>query len=48
MLLFLIRDWSYSYEFPYGFVGGQNFLLKRINVSLKGLTIKINIKLDCL
>ena len=32
MLLFLIRDWSYSYEFPYGYVGGQHFLLKRINV----------------
>ncbi|XP_042318791.1 atlastin-2 isoform X2 [Sceloporus undulatus] len=33
-LMFLIRDWSYPYEHPYGLTGGQQFLEKRLQVKL--------------
>lgn len=33
-LMFLIRDWSYPYEHPYGLEGGRNFLEKRLQVCL--------------
>uniref|UniRef100_A0A8C9SCB1 Atlastin GTPase 2 n=1 Tax=Scleropages formosus TaxID=113540 RepID=A0A8C9SCB1_SCLFO len=31
-LMFLIRDWSYPYEHPYGLEGGKRFLEKRLQV----------------
>ncbi|XP_053316603.1 atlastin-2 isoform X2 [Spea bombifrons] len=31
-LMFLIRDWSYPYEHPYGLEGGKKFLEKRLQV----------------
>ncbi|KAM3622740.1 uncharacterized protein V6R79_002633 [Siganus canaliculatus] len=31
-LMFLIRDWSYPYEHPYGLEGGSSFLEKRLQV----------------
>ncbi|XP_028815848.1 atlastin-3-like [Denticeps clupeoides] len=31
-LMFLIRDWSFPYEYKYGFKGGQQFLDKRLQV----------------
>ncbi|XP_048863182.1 atlastin-2 isoform X2 [Brienomyrus brachyistius] len=31
-LMFLIRDWSYPYEHPYGLEGGRRFLEKRLQV----------------
>uniref|UniRef100_A0A8D3B6D5 GB1/RHD3-type G domain-containing protein n=1 Tax=Scophthalmus maximus TaxID=52904 RepID=A0A8D3B6D5_SCOMX len=31
-LMFLIRDWSYPYEHDYGLEGGNNFLVKRLQV----------------
>ncbi|XP_039860144.1 atlastin-2-like isoform X1 [Simochromis diagramma] len=31
-LMFLIRDWSYPYEHPYGLEGGRSFLDKRLQV----------------
>ncbi|XP_015218101.1 atlastin-2 isoform X2 [Lepisosteus oculatus] len=31
-LMFLIRDWSYPYEHPYGLDGGKKFLEKRLQV----------------
>ncbi|KAM6972136.1 atlastin-2 isoform 2-T2 [Aplochiton taeniatus] len=31
-LMFLIRDWSYPYEHPYGLEGGRSFLEKRLQV----------------
>ncbi|XP_060951873.1 atlastin-2-like isoform X2 [Limanda limanda] len=31
-LMFLIRDWSYPYEHPYGLDGGMSFLEKRLQV----------------
>uniref|UniRef100_A0A8C6NI58 Atlastin 3 n=1 Tax=Nothobranchius furzeri TaxID=105023 RepID=A0A8C6NI58_NOTFU len=31
-LMFLVRDWSFPYEYPYGFKGGNNFLDKRLQV----------------
>ncbi|XP_065115391.1 atlastin-2 isoform X2 [Paramisgurnus dabryanus] len=31
-LMFLIRDWSYPYEHPYGLNGGNQFLEKRLQV----------------
>ncbi|XP_077191538.1 atlastin-2 isoform X1 [Paroedura picta] len=33
-LMFLIRDWSYPYEHPYGLAGGKQFLEKRLQVKL--------------
>ncbi|XP_053239510.1 atlastin-2 isoform X2 [Podarcis raffonei] len=33
-LMFLIRDWSYPYEHPYGLVGGKQFLEKRLQVKV--------------
>lgn len=30
--MFLIRDWSFPYEYPYGFNGGNDFLDKRLQV----------------
>lgn len=32
-LIFLVRDWSFPYEFPYGQEGGMQFLEKRLKVS---------------
>ncbi|CAH2327880.1 atlastin-1 isoform X1 [Pelobates cultripes] len=32
-LIFLVRDWSFPYEFPYGSDGGSKFLEKRLKVS---------------
>ncbi|XP_073772238.1 uncharacterized protein isoform X3 [Danio rerio] len=32
-LMFLIRDWSYPYEHPYGLEGGNQFLEKRLQVT---------------
>ncbi|CAJ0956295.1 unnamed protein product [Ranitomeya imitator] len=32
-LIFLVRDWSFPYEFPYGAEGGSKFLEKRLKVS---------------
>ncbi|KAM9832741.1 atlastin-3-like isoform X2 [Syngnathus typhle] len=31
-LMFLIRDWSFPYEYTYGFKGGNEFLEKRLQV----------------
>uniref|UniRef100_UPI00398F0335 atlastin-2 isoform X4 n=1 Tax=Pristiophorus japonicus TaxID=55135 RepID=UPI00398F0335 len=31
-LMFLIRDWSYPYEHPYGLEGGKSFLEKRLEI----------------
>ncbi|XP_072907603.1 atlastin-2 isoform X2 [Hemitrygon akajei] len=31
-LMFLIRDWSYPYEHPYGLEGGKRFLEKRLEI----------------
>uniref|UniRef100_A0A8C6WWB8 Atlastin 3 n=1 Tax=Neogobius melanostomus TaxID=47308 RepID=A0A8C6WWB8_9GOBI len=33
-LMFLIRDWSFPYEYTYGFKGGSNFLDKRLRVQV--------------
>ncbi|XP_033000930.1 atlastin-2 isoform X3 [Lacerta agilis] len=33
-LMFLIRDWSYPYEHPYGLAGGKQFLEKRLQVKV--------------
>ncbi|XP_061481592.1 atlastin-2 isoform X1 [Rhineura floridana] len=33
-LMFLIRDWSYPYEHPYGLEGGKQFLDKRLQIKL--------------
>uniref|UniRef100_A0A8C9Z7H5 Atlastin 3 n=1 Tax=Sander lucioperca TaxID=283035 RepID=A0A8C9Z7H5_SANLU len=32
-LMFLIRDWSFPYEYDYGFKGGNKFLDKRLQVN---------------
>ncbi|XP_061786100.1 atlastin-3 [Nerophis lumbriciformis] len=32
-LMFLIRDWSFPYEYQYGFIGGNEFLDKRLQVT---------------
>ena len=32
-MIFLVRDWSFPYEFPYGQEGGMKFLEKRLKVS---------------
>ncbi|XP_066535084.1 atlastin-1 [Hoplias malabaricus] len=32
-LIFLVRDWSFPYEFPYGQDGGMKFLEKRLKIS---------------
>ncbi|XP_068176823.1 atlastin-2-like isoform X2 [Antennarius striatus] len=32
-LMFLIRDWSYPYEHPYGLEGGRSFLDKRLQLT---------------
>ncbi|XP_067877806.1 LOW QUALITY PROTEIN: atlastin-3-like [Heterodontus francisci] len=31
-LLFLVRDWSFPYEYPYGLDGGKEFLERRLQV----------------
>lgn len=31
-MIFLVRDWSFPYEFPYGQEGGIKFLEKRLKV----------------
>lgn len=33
-LMFLVRDWSFPYEYQYGFKGGNEFLDKRLQVPL--------------
>lgn len=33
-LMFLIRDWSFPYEYTYGFKGGNDFLDKRLQVEI--------------
>jgi hypothetical protein len=33
--MFLIRDWSFPYEYNYGLQGGMAFLDKRLHVSRK-------------
>ncbi len=33
-LMFLIRDWSFPYEYTYGFKGGNEFLDKRLQVPI--------------
>ncbi|XP_045886325.1 atlastin-3 [Micropterus dolomieu] len=33
-LMFLIRDWSFPYEYAYGFKGGSDFLDKRLQVKV--------------
>lgn len=35
-MIFLVRDWSFPYEFPYGQEGGIKFLEKRLKVSQPG------------
>lgn len=32
-LMFLVRDWSFPYEYPYGLDGGMRFLDKRLEVN---------------
>lgn len=32
-LMFLVRDWSFPYEYNYGLQGGMSFLEKRLQVS---------------
>ncbi|XP_016151116.1 atlastin-1-like [Sinocyclocheilus grahami] len=32
-MIFLVRDWSFPYEFPYGQEGGMKFLEKRLKIS---------------
>lgn len=32
-LCFLVRDWSYPYDYRYGIEGGRNLLNKRLEVS---------------
>ncbi|XP_006109222.3 atlastin-3-like [Myotis lucifugus] len=32
-LMFLVRDWSFPYEYSYGLQGGMSFLDKRLQVS---------------
>lgn len=32
-LMFLVRDWSFPYEYSYGLQGGMSFLEKRLQVS---------------
>ena len=34
-MIFLVRDWSFPYEFPYGQEGGMKFLEKRLKVRLQ-------------
>jgi len=31
-LQFLVRDWSYAYLYPYGAIGGQMLLERRLQV----------------
>lgn len=40
-LMFLIRDWSYPYEHPYGLEGGLNFLEKRLQVGVACLSVSL-------
>lgn len=40
-LMFLIRDWSYPYEHPYGLEGGLNFLEKRLQVGVTCLSVSL-------
>lgn len=32
-LIFLIRDWGCPSEFPYGYVGGEDYVRKQLKVS---------------
>lgn len=40
-LMFLIRDWSFPYEYTYGFKGGSLFLDKRLQVPVSLLDVRI-------
>ena len=33
VLQFLVRDWSYPYEYPYGKKGGSDLLAERLEVN---------------
>lgn len=39
-LMFLIRDWSFPYEYTYGFKGGSEFLDKRLQVSVIPVVVR--------
>uniref|UniRef100_A0A8C9Z677 Atlastin 3 n=1 Tax=Sander lucioperca TaxID=283035 RepID=A0A8C9Z677_SANLU len=43
-LMFLIRDWSFPYEYDYGFKGGNKFLDKRLQVTISVLLICPNMR----
>lgn len=43
-MIFLVRDWSFPYEFPYGQEGGIKFLEKRLKVSRRGHTTSTRTK----
>lgn len=43
-LLFLVRDWSYPYDYEYGMEGGNELLAKRLQVS--GIITQIIMVLD--
>lgn len=38
-LTFLVRDWQFEYETPYGFEGGEEILTKRLQVNNKKANI---------
>uniref|UniRef100_A0A3Q3FUQ8 Atlastin GTPase 1 n=1 Tax=Labrus bergylta TaxID=56723 RepID=A0A3Q3FUQ8_9LABR len=38
-MIFLVRDWSFPYEFPYGQEGGMKFLEKRLKVSDRQVSV---------
>ena len=38
-MIFLVRDWSFPYEFPYGQEGGMKFLEKRLKVSCQPMSL---------
>ncbi|CAG2102745.1 unnamed protein product [Medioppia subpectinata] len=37
-LMFLIRDWSFPYEHPYGLTGGQNLLDEKLDIKMNQAT----------
>lgn len=41
--MFLIRDWSFPYEYDYGFRGGNEFLDKRLQVQYSIFVIWQNV-----
>lgn len=44
-MIFLVRDWSFPYEFPYGQEGGMKFLEKRLKVSVTHPALMLNVSL---